>query len=256
MKLSNLLLLTIMLIMPACAPAAEGMTAPTVEPTVPSSKATTSPEALTGLPPQAMLDAKKWLTDQLGAPIEKVKIIDIEQERWPDACLGLSQPGEICAAIVTPGWRVVLAVDGQKYEVRTDETGSIIRLAEGQTVFDLWEALRVMGVSVEAGGEIPQQPESLFSVQGQRYRIEGNEFQVYEYADKAAAMADARRISPDGFSIGTAMVDWVDTPHFFQRGRYLVLYLGNDAAILNLLEGVLGPQIAGEPVASTAADQP
>jgi hypothetical protein len=41
------------------------------------------------------------------------------------------------------------------------------------------------------------------------------------------------------------MVTWVAAPHFYQAGRILVLYVGDDPAILELLEGALGPQFAG-----------
>jgi hypothetical protein len=57
--------------------------------------------------------------------------------------------------------------------------------------------------------------------------------------------ADAAQVAPDGGSIGTSMVTWVATPHFYKTGRILVLYVGDDQAILDLLEGALGPQFAG-----------
>ncbi len=247
MRFLTLLLLIIVLIISACAPVGAGVQ-PTAEPTSSSS----SPEASAGLPPKAVQDAQKWLAERLGALVELVKIVDIEQARWPDACLGLAQPDEFCAQATTPGWRVIFEINGQEYEVRTDETGSTIRLADGQAAFDLMDALRAVAARIEAVGEVPQSPQPLFSVQGQRYQIDGGELQVYEYIDEAAALADAQHISPDGFTIGTAMVGWVDTPHFFQRDRYLVLYLGDSPVILSLLEGVLGPQIAGGPTASSA----
>ena len=43
--------------------------------------------------------------------------------------LGLGGPAESCLAVITPGWRVNLLVDDQdKYEVRTDELGDVIRI--------------------------------------------------------------------------------------------------------------------------------
>jgi len=106
------------------------MTGSTVESEAASINTTPSPEISIDLPPQVVSDVQEWLTRRLGAPIEQVKIIKIEQERWPDACLGLSQPDEACAAVITPGWRVALEVNGQEYEVRTNETGSIMRLRD------------------------------------------------------------------------------------------------------------------------------
>jgi hypothetical protein len=85
----------------------------------------------TGLPPKAVQDAQKQLVDQLSALGEQVRIVEIEPASWPDTCLGLGRPDEVCAQVITPGWRVILEINGQMYEVRTDETGSIVRLAGG-----------------------------------------------------------------------------------------------------------------------------
>jgi hypothetical protein len=49
----------------------------------------------------------------------------------------------------------------------------------------------------------------------------------------------------DGGGTATTIVDWVAPPHFFLKGRVLVLYVGSDPAVQKLLAGVLGPQFAG-----------
>ena len=36
------------------------------------------------------------------------------------------------------------------------------------------------------------------------------------------------------------MVTWVDTQHFWADGRLIVLYVGNDAQVIELLRGALG----------------
>lgn len=82
-----------------------------------------------GLPPEAVLNAQQWLADQINVAIEQVQIIEVEQAEWSDSCLGLGGPDESCAQVITPGWQAVFEINGQRYEVRTDETGSIIRLA-------------------------------------------------------------------------------------------------------------------------------
>lgn len=82
-----------------------------------------------GLPPEAVLDAQQWLAEQLAVAVEQVEIVEVEQAVWTDSCLGLGGPAESCLRTDIPGWRVVLEVGGQQYEVRTDETGSTIRMA-------------------------------------------------------------------------------------------------------------------------------
>jgi hypothetical protein len=39
---------------------------------------------------------------------------------------------------------------------------------------------------------------------------------------------------------------WIDKTHFYKAGRIIVLYLGTDQAILDLLNKVIGPQFAGQ----------
>jgi hypothetical protein len=56
---------------------------------------------------------------------------------------------------------------------------------------------------------------------------------------------EASQVSPDGGSIGTSMVIWMDAPHFYKAGHIIVLYVGSDATMLDLLEGALGAQFAG-----------
>ena len=82
-----------------------------------------------GLPPEAVLEAQQWLADQLTVAAEQVEIVEVEQAVWTDSCLGLGGPAESCLRTDVPGWRVIFEVNGQQYEVRTDETASTIRLA-------------------------------------------------------------------------------------------------------------------------------
>ncbi|MEW6286172.1 MAG: hypothetical protein AB1509_08080 [Chloroflexota bacterium] len=106
----------------------------------------------------------------------------------------------------------------------------------------LLDALRAAGAEVEIG-EAVEQP--FFSVKGQILKVNGADVQVFEYESAEAMEADAGQVAPDGGSIGTSMVSWVQAPHFFKAGRVLVLYVGEDAAVLGLLEGALGEQFAG-----------
>ena len=57
---------------------------------------------------------------------------------------------------------------------------------------------------------------------------------------------EASQVAPDGGSIGTSMVSWMDAPHFYKTGRIIALYVGSDQTILDLLEKVMGPQFAGQ----------
>jgi hypothetical protein len=69
--------------------------------------------------------------------------------------------------------------------------------------------------------------------------------QVFEYPDRAKAEKDAARVSADGMTIGTAKPHWLAPPHFFRRGKLIVLYVGNDEQVLRALQERLGPAFAG-----------
>ena len=103
-------------------------------------------------------------------------------------------------------------------------------------------ALQAAGATVEVGDSISQ---AFFSPEGDIINVNGADVQVFEYESVEAMENEASQVAPDGGSIGTSMVTWVDTPHFYKAGRIIVLYVGSDETILSFLEKVLGPQFAG-----------
>jgi hypothetical protein len=82
----------------------------------------------TDVPPQVIEQAQQALVNQLGASIDNVQILSSEKVDWPDACLGVPSDGQACAQVVTPGFRFDVQVNGQSYEVRTDQTGSTVKI--------------------------------------------------------------------------------------------------------------------------------
>jgi hypothetical protein len=87
----------------------------------------TQPGPAAGVPPQAVLDAQKQVAEAMGVPVEQLQLVAVDQVQWSDACLGLPQPGEMCAQTTVPGWRAILNVDGQEVEVRTNLAGDVVR---------------------------------------------------------------------------------------------------------------------------------
>jgi len=106
----------------------------------------------------------------------------------------------------------------------------------------LVDGLRAAGATVESAGSVNQ---PFFSVEGKAITVNGENVQVFEYAEQAKAEAEAGAISPDGSSIGTSIVSWIGPPHFFQAGRMIVLYVGDSQEVIGLLTDAVGPQIAG-----------
>ena len=136
----------------------------------------------------------------------------------------------------------VLAVSG----CATDSlTGSAVGSAEPLAVEDqatLISALEGSGATVEIGEPVSQ---VFFSAEGTVLKVNGVDVQVFEYQSPEEMENEASQVSPDGGSIGTSMVTWVDVPHFYKTNRIIVLYVGNDASVLDVLESALGPEFAG-----------
>lgn len=106
----------------------------------------------------------------------------------------------------------------------------------------LVDHLRAAGATVVPTSTVTQ---PFFAVSGQVITVNGEQIQVYEYPNEDDASADASRISPDGGTVGNAMVDWIAPPHFYKQGRLIVLYVGTNVSVMHTLETILGPQFAG-----------
>ena len=102
--------------------------------------------------------------------------------------------------------------------------------------------LRGTGAEVVMGGTV-QQP--YFSVEARILKVNGEEVQVFEYAYASTANSQGSRVSNTGSTIGTSMISWVNTPHFFKKNGLIVLYVGRNQSILDALKKVLGEQFAG-----------
>ncbi len=73
--------------------------------------------------------ARKQLAAGLGVDMAQIRVVSDAEVEWPDSCLGVSQPGLMCAQMVTPGHLIVLSVGGVQYEYHTNGDGSEIQPA-------------------------------------------------------------------------------------------------------------------------------
>jgi hypothetical protein len=60
-----------------------------------------------------------------------LRIVQGEQQDWPDGCLGLAERGIFCTQAIVPGWRVLVEDEGQTFVYRTNASGSVIKLENG-----------------------------------------------------------------------------------------------------------------------------
>lgn len=107
----------------------------------------------------------------------------------------------------------------------------------------LLAALQAAGATAEVSDSVVQ---DFFTPEGSIVKVNGQDIQVFEYESAEAMEAEASQVAPDGGSVGTSMMMWMDAPHFYKTGRIIVLYVGSDSAILDLLENMIGPQFAGQ----------
>lgn len=113
-------------ILPACAarPEAEPATPePVSESTAVPSTAPASSEAY----PAAVLAAQADLAERLGVQTDQILVASVEQQDWPDGCLGLATPDEMCTMAIVPGYLVRLSAAGQDYAYRSDLAGKNLR---------------------------------------------------------------------------------------------------------------------------------
>ncbi|CAN5644900.1 hypothetical protein BH23CHL8_BH23CHL8_07500 [soil metagenome] len=60
------------------------------------------------------------LAHRLASAPEHVRLVSVVFVRWSDASLGCPLDGFVYASVITPGFRVLLAVDGETYPYHTD----------------------------------------------------------------------------------------------------------------------------------------
>jgi hypothetical protein len=115
----------------------------------------------------------------------------------------------------------------------------------GNSVDDLEsliDHLQAAGTTVEVTGTVSQ---PFFTPQGQVITVNGQDVQVFEYESPADAKVEADLVSPNGSSVGTSIMTWIATPHFYNSGKFIVLYVGSDDETIAHLDSVLGHQFAG-----------
>ena len=91
----------------------------------------TSPNRKDDIPTAVEVAVRETASALLAKPLAQLTLISAQPQDWPDACLGLATPEEFCAAVVVPGWSVIIGDGQQEWTFRTDEMGSQVRLETG-----------------------------------------------------------------------------------------------------------------------------
>ena len=117
----------------------------------------------------------------------------------------------------------------------------------------LVDTLRAAGATVDPAGT--DAFADYVAPQGQLLTVNGERVSTFEFGSTEEANAAAEGVSADGSHIagpvtadGTSIstaVDWIIPPHFYKAGKLIVLYVGCDEDVIDLLEVTMGPQFAG-----------
>lgn len=83
------------------------------------------------------------------------------------------------------------------------------------------------------------------SVMGQ---LQGETYRFFRYQTIEEAKADSAKVSPDGKSIAGTRIHWEGPVHFYYKLRRIVIYVGSNPKMLDSIEQVFGPQVAGDSV--------
>ena len=126
----------------------------------------------------------------------------------------------------------------------------------------LVDNLRAAGATVDPAGTVSS---DFFAPQGQLLTVNGERVETFEFASAEEADAVAEGVSPSGSSIsrvdsetgvGVAIsVLWEMPPHFYKAGKLIVLYVGCNSDVINVLQETMGPQFAGGAGVSQCPDQ-
>ncbi len=82
----------------------------------------------------AVNGAIAYLAKRLAIEPAQIAVLSVEVVEWPDASLGVTEPGKVYAQVITPGYRVQLEVDGRVYQMHGDQNGHLVMASDPDAV--------------------------------------------------------------------------------------------------------------------------
>ncbi|MFM6361210.1 MAG: hypothetical protein ACKPE9_12730 [Planktothrix sp.] len=97
--------------------------------------------------PSSVLDAVfEDIRQQSGLSRSQLSLEAVEEQLWPDGCLGLTEPGMFCTQSLVAGWRIIIDHQHQRWVYRTNQTGSNFKL--DQAASSVMPSLRVQFLNI------------------------------------------------------------------------------------------------------------
>ena len=94
---------------------------------------TTSTDAREMLPTAVETAVLQDIVDSESVAASELEIESAEAKAWPDGCLGLGGPDDICTFVIVNGWEVVVSQGDSQWVYRTDADGLAVRRAEEES---------------------------------------------------------------------------------------------------------------------------
>jgi hypothetical protein len=85
-----------------------------------------TPDMSMVLPIEVMQAVVDLVALESGAEVTTVTIVSAEAVEWPDSFLGCPVEGAFAAQVITPGYRVVVQLEGEELVIHTDLTGNAV----------------------------------------------------------------------------------------------------------------------------------
>lgn len=76
--------------------------------------------------PEPVRAAASDLAERLGVPEAEIAVAGFEEVTWPDTSLGVREPGQMYAQVLTPGYRVTLRIGEDRYVYHTDRHTQVV----------------------------------------------------------------------------------------------------------------------------------
>ena len=91
--------------------------------------------------------AQRDLAKRLSVPVEEIGVGAAEAVEWPDSCLGVPAPDQMCLMVITPGYRINLLHGLSTYVYHTDTVDTVIlaKTVDGSQTGDGPRAVRPAG---------------------------------------------------------------------------------------------------------------
>jgi len=154
-----ILLVALCLVISACAQPAPPAGEPT-EPAGPAPQETASPppvepEGKGGQDPDdeqsefpaPVRQARQALANELGLAPSEIQILNADPAGWPNTCLGLPRPDEVCSEVITDGYGGMFLIGDEQWEFRVDSSGEVARFLPGAVL----SVRQILGQQMQAG---------------------------------------------------------------------------------------------------------